>query len=343
MNKGSLVLPAILMLGGCGATVPDVSQTPAPSALVSVISPRQGVLPATVTAYGSVAPSVSGTQTLSEAQAGQVTALFVTPGGAIRSGQRLAMFEAAPAARSAYQQAVSALAVARKQRASTAQLLSQQLATQDQLVQAQKTESDAQAALAALEAEGGGAPVRTIVAPFAGIVTSIAVAQGDRTQPGAVIMTVARAGGIVVTVRVDPADRAAVAVGQTATLKRLSGGKAMSGRLIRVDSALDPLTRLVNVDVSFPSGSLFPGEGMEVAIETGQVRGWVVPHQAVVTAGGAPRIFQVEGGKAKAVPVRVLLSSDRGDVVDGAVDAKLPLVVAGAYQVNDGDAVRRGK
>jgi hypothetical protein len=54
----------------------------------------------------------------------------------------------------------------------------------------------------------------------------------------------------------------------------------------------------------------------------------------------ATEIFQIQGGKAKAVPVAVKLASDAGDVVDGALSPRRPLIVAGAYQVNDGDAVR---
>jgi hypothetical protein len=109
-----------------------------------------------------------------------------------------------------------------------------------------------------------------------------------------------------------------------------------------VGGALNAQTRLVDVDIGFPSGALLPGEAMQVAIETGQVAGWVVPHQAVVTAGGPARVFQILAGKAKAVPVRIVLSSDKGDVVDGNLDPAKPLIVAGAYQVNDGDAVHRG-
>ena len=66
-----------------------------------------------------------------------------------------------------------------------------------------------------------------------------------------------------------------------------------------------------------------------------------MPHKAVVTAGGPSRVFQIIGGKAQSVPVQVLLSSDKGDVVQGKLDASRPLIVDGAYQVDDGGAVRR--
>lgn len=332
-------LSAVALLAGCGSNAP--APEPTSSVLVSTVPARQGSLPATVVAYGSVGPAINGTMTFSEAQPGQVTALAVAPGMAVHAGQTLATFATAPASRSGYLQAVTALAAARKQEASTAQLLSQQLATRDQLIQATKAATDAQTALAALQADGAGRASHTIVAPFDGVVTTVTVAQGDRTQAGAPILTVARAGGIVVTVGVNPTARAGIAVGQAASLKRLSGGGDLRGKVIRVDSALNATSRLIDVDLSFPAGTLLPGESMQVAIETGAVQGWVVPHKAVVTAGGPSRVFQVIGGKAQSVPVQVLLSSDKGDVVQGKLDASRPLIVDGAYQVDDGGAVRR--
>ena len=338
MKKASLAMPIAIALASCGSAP---TPAPTPSVLVGIAKARRGSLPATVVAYGSVAPALGGTQTFSMPQPGQVTTLLAAPGMAVRAGQQLATFATAPTAQGTYQQAANAVTAARKQQATTAQLFGQQLATQDQLVQANKAVADAQAMLAALRAEGAGQPVRSIVAPFDGVVTAVAVAQGDRTQPDATILTVARTGSIVVTAGIDPADRAGVAAGQAATLKRLSGGMSLVGRVIRVGGALNTQTRLVDVDIGFPVGSLLPGEAMRVAIETRQIPGWVVPHEAVVTAGGPARVFQMVGGKAKAVPVRVALASDEQDVVEGNLDAAKPLIVAGAYQVNDGDAVRR--
>lgn len=337
--RGIVAIAATALLAGCGSSTP--APTPTPTVMVKVAAARQGSLPRTVTAYGTVAPAANGTVTFSEAQPGQVAHLSVSPGVAVRAGQNLATFVTAPASRSSYQQAASALVAARKQLATTTQLVSQQLATQDQLTQARKAVVDAQSALAALQADGAGRPVHTIVSPFDGIVTAVAVTQGDRTQPGAPLLTVARAGSIVVTVGINPEDRAGVTAGQPASLQRLTGGGLLRAKVVRVDSVLNSTTRLVDVDLSFPAGSLLPGEAMRVGIETGQVQGWVVPHQAVVTAGGTARVFQIVGGKARAVPVTVTLASDQGDVVQGRLDSTKPVIVEGAYQVSDGEAVRR--
>ena len=332
------ILPAVLALAACGS--PDAPPPSVQSTWVSTVQVRQGSLPATVIAYGTAGAASDGAQTLSEAQPGQITRLLVTAGSVVRAGQPLAVFALAPTAHGAFVQAADAVTAATRQRASTADLFARQLATSDQLAQADKALADARAVRAALWAEGAGRGAATLTAPFDGTITALTVAQGDRIQPGAPILTVARRTGIVVAVGIDPADRAAIRPGATAHLQRLSGGAALTGHVLRIDGALNPVTRMVDVDIGIPAGALLPGEAMRVAIETGAVFGWVVPHSAVVTAGGTPHVFQAQGARARAVPVRIALASAAGDVVAGTIDPHLPLIVDGAYQVGDGDRVR---
>ncbi|WP_260929342.1 efflux RND transporter periplasmic adaptor subunit [Novosphingobium sp. 9] len=335
----------LTLLAGCHGEAPDT--TASPSVQITVVRAQRGSLPVTLSAYGTATPAQNGVTTLSVAQPGQVTSLAVTQGSAVKAGQVIVTFTVAPSARGSYLQAVDALAAARKQRTATAALVAQQLATADQLVQADKAVSDASIALKALGAEGAGQSVQVLRAPYDGIVTTLGVSQGDRTQPGAPLVTLARTSGIVVTVGIDPADRAAVRPGATVTLQRLSSATGqqqapgIAGKVLRVDDLLNPRTRLIDVDISAPSGSVLAGEGMQVAIHTGDATGWIVPHQSVVTTGGGARVFQDVSGKAIGVPVTVVLSSPRGDVVRGALDPARPVIVEGAYQVNDGDAVRR--
>lgn len=334
---------ALLLLAGCGSSSSSQSDSaPPPSVLVSLAKVSRGSMPERATAYGSAAPAISGSNTISVPQAGQMTRLAVTPGSAVRAGQLLAVFTTDPSAVSSYQQAVTTLTAAQKQRATTAQLLTQQLATRDQLTQADKAVADAQAALAALRQTGAGQPTRILTAPFSGVVTTVSVAQGDRTQPGAPLIAVARSGSIIATVGLDPALASRVRVGQEARVSRLNGGPAIPGRVIRVDGILNPKTRLIDVDLSLPTGALLPNEALRGEIAVGFSSGWIVPHRAVVTANGPTHIFQVVGGKAYAVPVNVLLAGDQVDIVEGGVDPNRPLIVDGAYQVEDGGPVRSG-
>lgn len=338
---------AIALLGpalsACGGSQPAPDASPTPTTLVATVRAQRGSLPTTIESYGEALPSANGLVTLSVAQPGQVTAVPVVAGAAVAAGQPVVVFAAAPSARSAFVQAQTALETARKARATTAQLLSQQLATRDQLVQADKAVTDAQVALAALAKEGAGAATTTLRAPFAGVVATVPVAPGDRTQPGQALATVARRGALVVTVGVDPARRGDVRVGAPVALRRLedSDGPAIAGRVVRIDSALNPKTRQVDVDIGYPAGALLSGEALRVSIETGSAGGWIVPHAAVAVADGArAQLFQVVGGKAKAVPVAVAASEGARDAVTGPLDPNAPVVVQGAYQLSDGDAVR---
>jgi hypothetical protein len=45
-------------------------------------------------------------------------------------------------------------------------------------------------------------------------------------------------------------------------------------------------------------------------------------------------------GAAKTVPVKVMLSTGESDVIDGPLDATAPLILTGAYQLQDGMKVR---
>jgi membrane fusion protein (multidrug efflux system) len=313
-----------------------------PSVLVQTEIPRQGTLPDLLSAYGSAMPALSGGMTLSVQQEGRVSAIAVTPGEKVRAGQKLLDFSASAAASSAYEQAVSALALARGQRAHAVQLLGQQLATRDQLAQADKGVSDAQATLDALRREGAGQPVRGLDAPFDGIVETIPVAQGDRIQPGATLITLVRLDGLVVTVGIEPGERSRLRPGEAAHLVPLSGGEAIDGHVLRVDAILNPKTRLVDADIAVPIDKVMPGEAFRVDVTIGQLQGWVVPHDAVLADDKGTHVFQIADGKATRVDVTLVGSRDGQDVVTGPLNAASKLVVQGNYQLDTGTAVRDG-
>ena len=333
---------AVIVLAGlaaCSSTPP--SAPPPSSALVTVEPVSRGSFPDRIAIVGTAAPAPAGLRTLSILQPGEVTQLFVGVGTTVRQGQSLVTIGVAPDALSGFQQAQTALQTATGQRATTAQLLTQQLATRDQLAVADKAVADATTVLAALRRAGGGTPVRRLTAPLDGVVTAVGVAPGDRPALGTALVSLARRGTIVVPAGIDPALRGRLHVGQPVTVTRIDGGPPIAARLAPIDGALNPRTRLVDLQIACPPGSVLPGEAVRAAITVGTATGWIVPHRAVVTAGGRPRVFQAVGGIAHSVPVVVRLAGDATDIVDGALDPRRPLIVDGAYQVVDGAAVRR--
>jgi RND family efflux transporter MFP subunit len=335
IRSAILLFPCLLFVSELSAYAEDAT-----SVAVQTEAPRSGAVPDVITAYGSAAPALDGSMTLSLQQDGRVLAIAVTPGETVRAGQRLLDFGASPAAISTYQQAVTALAVAKSQRAHVAQLLAQQLATRDQLAQADKAVADAQAALDALQREGADRPTQALTAPFDGIVATIPVAQGDRVQPGATLLTLTRLDGLVVTVGIDPGNRDRVRPGQHAHLVPLGAGRQLDGHILRVDGVLNPKTRLIDADVSVPPGAVISGAAFRADITVGQLTGWIVPHDAVLTDDKGAYVFQIAGNTASRVDVSVAGTAGNDDVVDGKLDPQQPLVVQGNYQLSDRAKVR---
>jgi hypothetical protein len=103
---------------------------------------------------------------------------------------------------------------------------------------------------------------------------------------------------------------------------------------------LNPKTRLVDADVSVPAGSVISGAAFRADIKVGELKGWIVPHDAVLTDATGSYLFQVTAATASRVAVTVLGATGADDVVRGSVDPQRPVVVQGNYQLADHMAVR---
>jgi len=311
------------------------------SVLVETQPVKLGTIADTLTAYGTAAPAINGGMTLSVQAEGRVMHIAVTPGEAVHKGQTLMEFRLSAAASSTYEQAVTALKAAKEEQTRITRLLGQQLATRDQKVIADKAAADAQAALTALERETGGKPQQTLVAPFDGVVAAIPVNQGDRIAAGAALVTITRHNGLVVTCGIEPSEVKRLKIGQAVRIKPLSGdAEVIAGKLSRIDRSLNPKTRLVDADVVVDD-ELIQGQAFRAQIEVGELKGWIVPRDAVLDDDEGTYVFQVAGDKAKRVKVKRVGTDDESTAVDGPLDAKLEVVTVGNYQLEDGGAVRK--
>jgi multidrug efflux pump subunit AcrA (membrane-fusion protein) len=104
---------------------------------------------------------------------------------------------------------------------------------------------------------------------------------------------------------------------------------------------VDPATGLIPIEIVLPAGKFLPGQAAIATITTGEVEGYIVPHDAVlVDDRGHPYVVQAVNMTAKQVPVRVLGADGDQDVIDGALDVSAPLVLAGNHQLKDGMKMR---
>ncbi len=311
-----------------------------PSVLVRTQMPKWGAVANKIVTHGSAAPVATATETLSVQQSGQVSAIFVRPGALVHAGDSLIQFNSSPTVMSNYQQALAAVELARTQQEHMAQLATHDLATRDQVAQAEAAVKTAEAALQAIRRDGADQATITVKAPFDALVASIAVAPGDRVAPGVTLATIARSNGLIVTVGVEPRDRQQIKIGQSADLESLLGGEKLQGRVVRVGNMLNAQTRLIDADVAVREGTILSGDAFRATIAADQVQGWLVPHEAVLVDNAGAYVFQVSGTKAVRVQVRLALTTDSTDVVTGALNQRLPLVVQGNYQLQDGSVVR---
>lgn len=339
---------AAVLLAACGKGGGDAASGDAKGvALVTTAMPVQQRFHDNVAAWGSAVADPHHARAISLAHGGQVVALLVSAGQTVQRGQALLTITPDPAARSAYRQAQAALTLARGELRRTGQLATQHLATQSQLAAARKALADAQAALQAQRALGGGAAQETVAAPDAGVVTTLSVALGERFAANAPLLGFMPAHALLAVLGVQPDAGAPLRVGMPVQLRDVYGnGKPFEGRLSMVGRAIDPQTHLLPVQADIPvaaDAALVAGTALQASIQSDGYRAWAVPRGAVLHDNGVhggDYLYQLDHGKAHRVDVQ--LRQPAGDTVGvlGKLDARLPVIVQGAYEVGDGDSVR---
>jgi RND family efflux transporter MFP subunit len=345
--KRFLLLPALcLLVAACSRGAADEEDAAAVrgQVAVTVAKPIQQTFHDTVEAWGSVAGDPQRARAISLAHGGQVATLDVAAGQTVHRGQPLSTIVPDPAARNAYQQAQSALTLASGELRRTEQLATQRLATQSQLATARKALTDAQTALDAQRALGGGSAREIVHAPADGVVTTLSVGLGDRFAANAPLLGFTPAHAFVAQLGVQPEDGAKLHASMPVQLHGVYGDKAsFSGSLRMVGQAIDPQTHLLPVQVELPASaaaSLQAGAPLAAQISTADFTAWVVPRAAVLHDDHGDYLFQLEHGHAKRVGVT--LRSAGGDPVgvQGPLDAQASVIVLGVYELNDGDAVQ---
>ncbi|MES2151164.1 MAG: efflux RND transporter periplasmic adaptor subunit [Pseudomonadota bacterium] len=332
----------VVVAAGAGAwwmhTSAKSEADPVPvSAQVQTAPLQRAAVPTVLNVYGEV--QAARLVALGFAQAGQLTEFAVQPGQFVRAGEVVATLRSDPAAQQAYAQAVSGARLAQAELHRIEEMVKLQLATASQLDVAAKQLGDAQALLAAQEKMGGAQALAQLRAPFDGVASGIAVAQGERLQAGATLFQLGRNDGFRLVLAVEPSASAALHAGMAVATE---GGPA-GLRLASVGRMVDPKTQMVPVTVQLDAAqgaSLVAGMRVAASITLGQQDAWRMPRQAVLADEQGSYVFQVAQGKARRIAVRTLAEDGKLSAVEGKLDPKLPLVVLGNYELEDGMAVR---
>lgn len=332
------------LLAACG---PSTGSKTTSSVAISTTKATRRTFHDSVSAWGSVQAGADRMRHLSLAHGGLVRDLPVTTGQAVHKGQVLLRLVTDPAALDAYRRAEHALTRARSQYRHTRQLASQHLATQSQLDTARQALADAEAAMQAQHALGAGKAVRSLRAPVDGVVTALHVGRGDRVAANTRLLDLAPDGGRIARLGVMPDRADGIRSGMPVKIRAVYGDRdAGMGSVATLGHAIDPATGLVPVQVNLPkrlAAALPSGSPVRGAIRTRQYKAWAVPRKSVLNDSKGAYLFQARQGHAHRVDVKVLQPDGDTIGVEGKLDAGLPVIVMGAYELSDGDAVRKAE
>jgi membrane fusion protein (multidrug efflux system) len=312
-------------------------------ALVVTAPAAERDLQAVVAGFGKVETDANSLLAITVPHNGIVSRLYVHVGQAVASQAPLLDLASTPAAHFSFEQARTALGLARADLARTERLLAEQLATRDQIDKAQGALRDAEAALKAQTQAGADRAIEQIAAPFAGTVTTLAATEGEQLPEGAKALTLARADALVARLGVEPAEAPLLRPGMAVRLADTFTRATFPGRLGAVDAVVNPQTRLVDVLVRFePSGDDPPMIGAilrgTIVLERQHVL--AVPRSAVLEDHEGTYVFVVQDGKARRSAVNIGLDDGKYVAVAGAVQSGDAVVVQGNYELEDGMAVR---
>jgi RND family efflux transporter MFP subunit len=189
----------------------------------------------------------------------------------------------------------------------------------------------------------------TIAAPFEGVVTKRYANRGAMIQAGISsqsqampLIRLSQLSTLRLTLPVPESLVPGVRSGQPVEVRVKSLGRSFEGRVARFAEKLDPGTRTMSteVDVPNPSGVILPGMYAEVALQVERHdRVLALPLEAIERSGGSTRVYLVDSGAIRIVPVQLGLEDARSvEIASGVKEGDV--VVAGRRTgLNAGDKV----
>ena len=236
---------------------------------------------------------------------GIIRTIGFNDGQTVQKGEEIAAIDAG-AEDAALNVELANLEQQRKELTRTEELASSQHVSKSKLDEQVAAVKKAEANVAAARVRSGD---RRIVAPFGGIVGTRRISIGALVSPGTVVATL----DDISTVKLDFAIpetflaslKPGLDIGAMASAYR---GETFKGKVVSVDSRIDPVTRSVNVRALLenPDLRLRPGMLMVVDLVKDKRHAIVVPEGAVLPEGEEQIVFIVgSDNTAKRIPVKI--------------------------------------
>lgn len=270
-----------------------------------------------------VGPAIAGTleaeraATLRAEIAGALIEVAVEPGQPVARGQLLGRIDdtgvrdSYVSAQSAARTAEMTAALARRNAERTRALAEAGAVADRDREQAEWSLSNAESQLADAAARlvsAEKALARTVIrAPFTGVVSARPVSVGDIVQVGNPLFTVVDPASLKLEGTVAAEALEGLRVGTPVTFSVSGRQEPLTGRITRINPAVDPATRQVRVTVGLPNagGHLVTGLFAEGQVGAARRAGVVVPGAAVDRKGLRPYVIRVKQGRVERTEVEL--------------------------------------
>ncbi|RUT83303.1 MULTISPECIES: efflux RND transporter periplasmic adaptor subunit [unclassified Mesorhizobium] len=184
---------------------------------------------------------------------------------------------------------------------------------------------------------------RSILAPIAGTVGILPISAGNYVTNQSAIATLDDRSSILVDFLVPERFAAAVKVGAQLTATPIANpSNAYSGTVSAIDNHIDEKSRtlLVKAKIANPADSLRAGMSFGITMKfPGQIYPAVSP-LAILWGSDGAYVWQIEDGKARRVPVRIIQRNTETVLIDAEIDNGDMVVTEGTQSVSEGGAVR---
>ncbi len=183
-----------------------------------------------------------------------------------------------------------------------------------------------------------------ILAPFSGEIHRRYVDAGALVSPSTPIVHLIHTATLKVVAHVLEKDIPLIKTGMKATLTTESfPGKTFEGKIVRLNSALDPATRTLQAEIEIPNPHRMLKPSMFARIELvllEKPRALLVPRYAILRSNGSQSVFVLEGNQAIQRPVVTGYEQDQYvEIVEGVKEGDR-VIVKGQELIRDRSTVR---
>ena len=268
-----------------------------------------------------------------------VTAVRFSDGQTVRAGQVLVELDRAQA--SADLAAANADFVESESQVNRSRdLVKTQIVSKSQYETLEATMKANAARVAAAQARLSDTYIR---APFSGRVGLRRVSLGALISPGTVITTLDDISSIKVDFGVPDMYVGELRTGLLVTARTTAyPGRAFEGKVVSIDSRIDPATRSVIVRAEVPNkdGALKPGMFLTVALAKERRDALLVPEEALVPEQARQFVYVVDGAVASKREVRLGRREPGSVEITEGIVAGDRVVIEGGIKLRDGAAVK---